>query len=174
MNDKPRRPVPSEVRWPLVVIVVSCLVILVWFKWQGLLLILPILTIAAFVLSKRPDSTEVLALRSSIALSSEDIEDVLAEFDHFSTGTETDSLADRTLFRPALLDPDNDDPDIQAFHHHQATARRFISRLDARLANPSLEVGQLETLLHVTDQRALEIKESWLLARLAAKRLGPS
>lgn len=168
----PIRPEPRRFRWPLVVILAGSLLILFWFKLQGLLLLLPILAIAFLVLGKRPDSTETNALRSSIALSAEDISDVLAEYDRFASATDADTLADRTLLRPALVDLDCDDEAIEAFHHQYTTSRRFIRRLEARLAHPGLEVGQLESLLHVTDQRALDIKEAWLTARHAAKRLG--
>ena len=68
----PIRPEPRRFRWPLVVILAGSLLILFWFKLQGLLLLLPILAIAFLVLGKRPDSTETNALRSSIALSAED------------------------------------------------------------------------------------------------------
>lgn len=168
------RPEPDRRWWALTVIVVSCLIILVLFRAQGLLLIVPIAAVAALVMLKRPDTSETLALRSSILLSAEDIADVVAEFDRFSTGIDTESIADRTLNRPALLDLDCDDADIARFHHEYATALRYLHRLSARLANENLEVSQLETLLNVTDVRALELKEAWLAARQAAHRLGPN
>ncbi|MDO5511319.1 hypothetical protein [Corynebacterium sp.] len=167
------RPEPPRQRWILAIILAACVAVLVIFRLQGLLLILPILAVALLVMSRRPDGAETLALRSSITLSAEDIEDIIAEFDRFAAGTDTESIADRTLTRPALLDLDCRDPDIAAFHHEYATARRFLSRLDARLAADSLEVSQLETLLTVTDMRALELREAWLAARQAAQRLGP-
>ena len=166
------RPEPNRRLWILLIILASCVAVLGIFRLQGFLLLLPIAAVALFVVTKRPDTTETLALRSSIALSAEDIEDVIAEFDRFATGTDAEAIADRTLNRPALLDLDCTDPDIAAFHHEYATARRFLSRLDARLAAENLEVSQLETILTVTDMRALEIKETWLAARQAAQRLG--
>ncbi|WIM72322.1 hypothetical protein QP028_14325 [Corynebacterium suedekumii] len=42
----PIRPEPRRFRWPLVVILAGSLLILFWFKLQGLLLLLPILAIA--------------------------------------------------------------------------------------------------------------------------------
>lgn len=167
------RPEPNRRLWILLLVLASCVIILGMFRLQGLLLLLPIVAVALFVVTKRPDSSETAALRSSIALSAEDIEDVIAEFDRFSSGTDTEAIADRTLSRPALMDLDCTDPDIAAFHHEYATARRFLGRLDARLANHDLDVSQLESLLNVTDLRALEIKETWLAARQAAQRLGP-
>lgn len=167
------RPEPNRRLWILLIILASCVAVLGIFRLQGFLLLLPIAAVALFVVTKRPDTTETLALRSSIALSAEDIEDVIHEFDHLASGTDAEAIADRTLSRPALLDLDCADGDIAAFHHQYATARRFLGRLDARLANPDLDVSQLEALLQVTDLRALEIKETWLAARQAAQRLGP-
>lgn len=166
------KPDPPRQRWILLLIIAACGAVLMIFRLQGLWLIPPILAVAMIVMSRRPDSTETLALRSSITLSAEDIEDVIAEFDRFATGTDAETIADRTLKRPALLDLDCTDPDIAAFHHQYATARRYLSRLNARLTAENLEVSQLETLLTVTDLRALEIKETWLAARQAAQRLG--
>lgn len=166
-------PGPSRHRWVLAATVAACLLVLAWFRLQGVILLVPILLVAIMMLRYRPDATEVTALRSSIRLSAEDIVDVLEEYNQFTGDPDADALADRTLHRPALLDHDCTDPDIEDFHYQQATARRFLNRLDARLANPDLEIVQLETLLSVTDQRALELKESWLSARQAAKRLGP-
>ena len=122
------KPDPPRQRWILLLIIAACVAVLVIFRLQGLLLILPILAVAMLVMSRRPDTTEPLALRTSNTLSAEDNEDV--------------------------------------------TARRFLSRLDARLAAENLEGSQLETILTVTDMRALEIKETWLAARQAAQRLG--
>lgn len=168
------RPEPHRQWWVLAIILAACIAVLAIFRLQGLLLIIPILAVAALVMTRRPDTSETIALRSSIMLSADDIRDVVAEFDHFTDSADTTAIADRTLTRPALLDLDCTDPDIAAFHHEYATARRFISRLDARLANESLEVPQLESLLQVTDMRALELKETWLAARQAAQRLGPN
>ena len=175
MPDRmPIRPEPHRQWWVLAIILAACIAVLAIFRLQGLLLIIPILAVAALVMTRRPDTSETIALRSSIMLSADDIRDVVAEFDHFTDSADTTAIADRTLTRPALLDLDCTDPDIAAFHHEYATARRFLSRLDARLANESLEVPQLESLLQVTDMRALELKETWLAARQAAQRLGPN
>lgn len=160
-------------RWLLAGTVAACAVVLIWFRLQGLILLLPILLVAIMVLRYRPDATEVNALRSSILLSAEDISDVLDEYNRFAGDSDAEALADRTLHRPALLDQDCAHPDIEEFHYQRSTARRFLNRLDARLANPDLEISQLEILLSVTDERALELKESWLAARQAAQRLGP-
>lgn len=174
MPDRMMGPLEPQRRWwILLIIVVSILLILAILRVQGLLLILPIAVIAVLVLGKRPDTSETRALRSSITLSSEDIQDVIAEFEMFSSSPEAEHMADRTLTRPALLDADCSDPDIEAFRHEYATARRFLGRLEARLAKNDLDIPQLESLLKVTDQRALALRETWIAARQAAQRLGP-
>ncbi len=160
-------------RWVLPITLVGSLLILLWLRWPGLILIALILGITYVMLRFRPDVSETTALRSSVVLSAEDINDILQEFDEFSDSPDPDALADRTLHRPALLDLDCSDPDIEAFHYQYSTAQRFLNRLDARLANPELDVTQLENLLSVTDRRALELRDSWLAARQAARRLGP-
>lgn len=172
----PDRMMPLEPKrrwWILLMIIIGVLLILTILRWQGILLILPIAAIAVLVVGKRPDSSETLALRSSITLSAEDIQDVIDEYDTFATAPDTEYMADRTLMRPALLDPDCADSEIAAFHHEYATARRFLGRLNARLAKNDLDIAQLEALLTVTDARALEIRESWISARQAAQHLGP-
>lgn len=171
-----RMMVPSEPQrrwWILLLIVISIVLILAILRIQGLLLILPIAAIAVLVVGKRPDTSETRALRSSITLSSEDIQDVIEEFEKFSSSPEAGYMADRTLTRPALLDADCADPDIAAFRHEYTTARRFLGRLEARLTKNNLDIPQLESLLKVTDQRALDIREAWIAARQAAQRLGP-
>ncbi|QGU04820.1 hypothetical protein [Corynebacterium comes] len=172
----PDRMMPSEPNRRiliLLIMVISSLIILASLRLQGLLLIVPIAAIAILVVGKRPDESETTALRSSIALSAEDIQDVIDEFDAFSTSPDAQHMADRTLTRPALLDFDCADPDISGFHHEYATAKRFLNRIDARLTKGDLDIPQLETLLKVTDARALGIREAWIAARQSAQRLGP-
>lgn len=154
-------------------IAVSCLVLILWLKAYGLVLAVPIIAITALILRTRHDAPETDALRSSIMLSAEDIADVIQDFDHFAGSPHTDAIADRTLNRPALLDQDCSHPDIENFHFQCQTNRRFLNRLEAKLTT-DLSVAELDQLLGVTDRRALEFKESWLLARRSAKRLGPN
>lgn len=153
-------------------IAVSCLVLVLWLRAYGLVLAIPIIAITALLLRHRHDAPETDALRSSIILSAEDIEDVIGEFDRFANSPDTDAMADRTLNRPALLDQDSEHPDIEKFHFHCQTNRRFLNRLEGKLTT-DLSVEELEQLLAVTDRRSMELKESWLLARRSAKRLGP-
>ncbi|MGD7001071.1 hypothetical protein [Corynebacterium halotolerans] len=156
----------------LTAIALLCLILVVWLKFYGLLLAAPIIFMTLLLVRNRHDAPETTALRSSIELSAEDISDVIADYDHFVSSPDTDAIADRTLHRPALLDADCADPDIERFHFQCQTNRRFLHRLQARLAG-ELSVAELEQLLSITDQRATELKESWFLARRSAKRLGP-
>lgn len=158
-------------RWPWFVIIGACILLTYLLKYEGVALSAVILVAAFFVSRYQPNSLETDALKSSIALSREDIEDVLAKYDEFLSSTDADAIADRTLHRPALADEDCTDPDISAFHFLAASSRRFASRVNARLKR-NLNVQQLEALLVVTDRRALELKEAWLQARRAAHRLG--
>ncbi|WP_347305854.1 hypothetical protein [Corynebacterium sp. SA-MJD20WY100] len=151
----------------------ACVILIALLKVPGLMISFLLVGAALLMMSARPESTEHDALRTSIQLSSEDIRDVMAQFEDFEVSQDTDIIADRTLHRPALLDLDTNDPDIEAFHYQFASASRFLKRLPARLASPMLDTNQLEQILSVTDQRAASLQESWLAARQAAFRLGP-
>lgn len=152
-------------------VALCCLALVFWLRFYGVVLSIPILLMAVFLIRNRHDAPETDALRSSISLSAEDITTVLEDYEYFAESPETDAVADRTLQRPALADKDCTQPDIEDFHFQCHTNRRFLSRLQARLSG-ELSVAELEQLLNVTDRRALELKESWLLARRSAKRLG--
>lgn len=155
-------------------IILASVILIALLKTPGFIIALILAGVAWLMVNSRPDASEQKALRSSIKLSAEDITDVLDQFNEFKTSVDTDSVADRTLHRPALLDQDCNDPAVETFHYHQASAQRFLRRLDARVNDPNLEINELENLLKVTDQRAAEIRESWLEARRAAIRLGPN
>ncbi|WP_235923091.1 hypothetical protein [Corynebacterium lizhenjunii] len=147
--------------------------LIVLLKLPGLIISMVIAIAAWLMVSAQPQSREHAALRTSIELSAEDLRDIMAQFQDFETSTDIDAIADRTLHRPALLDLETTDPDIEAFHFQYASAHRFLRRLPTRMSNPVLNTHQLEQLLAVTDQRAAELQESWLAARRAAFRLGP-
>lgn len=157
-----------------IAIVVAALVVLSVLRLPGLIICLIILPIALFMLYSRPDASEHNALRSSISLSADDIQDVVEEFDHFAHSADAEAIADRTLHRPALLDSECQDPAVEKFHFQLSTAQRYLNRLDARLEQSSMETNEFEQLLKITDQRALELRESWLAARRAALALGPN
>lgn len=163
---------PRQPQWPIAVIGVCCLVLVLWLKLPGLILA-GVIVAAVFGFNQlRPLTPEISSLTTSIRLSADEIAHVQSSWQDFLTATDADSLADRTLHRPALVDPDCGDPDIEKFHFEISNAARFMGRLEARL-NAGLSVSQLEALLNVTDDRALELRESWLSARKAAQRLGP-
>ncbi|WP_080794594.1 hypothetical protein [Corynebacterium pacaense] len=158
-------------RWSIAIIGIALLGLVFWLKLPGLIIAVFIALLIAVFLRLRPISPEVVSLTNSIRLSADEISDVQAAYDTFLTGGDADSIADRTLHRPALADQDCDDPDIERFQFDSANATRFLRRLDVRLAaEPS--IPQLEDLLRVTDNRAAELRESWLVARKAAYRLG--
>ncbi|MBN9643313.1 hypothetical protein ACFSSC_04640 [Corynebacterium mendelii] len=158
-------------RWPLAVAALCCIALIGWLKVTGVMLAGVILMLIYFLLHQKGNPSEAEALRTSIKLSAEDIRDVLDEYRDFLTGSEPDQQADRMLHRPALADKDCGNSDIEAFFFASQTAHRFLARLDARLA-ADLSVAQLDSLLSVTDRRALEIKEAWITARRTALRLG--
>lgn len=155
-----------------ILIAISCVLIVLWLKVAGLVLAAVILGATYIVAVRTAHPSEVSAMLSSIRLSAEDISDVISAHQHFLSATDTDAVADRTLTRPALADPDCADPDIEAFYFELATAKRFLTRLQAHL-QVEREMPALERLLSVTDRRALELQEKWALARRAAQRLGP-
>lgn len=155
-----------------IAIVVALLVLLSVLKLPGLLISLIIIPLAVFMLHSRPDASEQKTLKASISLSSDDIQDVVDEFEQFALSSDATDIADRTLHRPALLDAECGDEAIEHFHYQLSTAKRFLRRLDARL-DSNMETSEFEKLLVITDQRALELKESWLSARRSALSLGP-
>ncbi|WKD61404.1 hypothetical protein CCICO_06920 [Corynebacterium ciconiae DSM 44920] len=163
-------------RWPTLdwthyVLLICCVALIVFLRFEGIILVLLVAAVVGFTLRHRPDSKETAAVVSSIRYSAEDIQDTIAEYERFLTGTDTDSIADRTLQRPALADPDCNDPDIEEFHHEYSTAKRFLNRLNSKLETHDT-IPQLETLLAVTDRRAAALQERYQRARRAALRLG--
>ena len=129
-------------------------------KLPGVFIAALLIAAALLMLHTRPDASEQAALRSSIRLSAEDIEDVLAEYEDFRSSEAAEKIADRTLYRPA-------------FHYEISGARRFLRRLNLRVNAEEVSTNELESLLKVTDGRARELKETWLSARRAAFALGP-
>ncbi|PCC82009.1 hypothetical protein COM45_09845 [Corynebacterium accolens] len=152
--------------------VVAAVALIVTLKLPGLFIALLVAGAMWLFASARPDASEHAALRTSINLSADDIRDVIAEFDVFCNSQNTDAIADRTLHRPALLDLDCTDPTIEAFRYELNGAKRFLSRLDIRVYRTDIETDELESLLRVTDDRATELRETWLAARRAALSLG--
>lgn len=155
--------------WVSTISIVCCLVLIVWLKTIGIVLSLCIAAAVYGMLRLRVDTPENACLNHSIMLSAIDITDVIAEFEHFQNSNDSDAMADRVLHRPELNNPDSTDLDIEAFYFQLSTARRFLTRLQAHLATANT-TEELESLLSITDRRALELKEAWHAARRAAYR----
>ena len=136
----------SGIAWPWVAIAGACLLLVALLQIEGAALSCLIL-VASFLLSRyHPYSQETAALKASIVLSREDIEDTLRKYEDFLYKNDTESIADRTLHRPALADENCTDPDISSFHFLASTSRRFVPRLNDRLSR-NLSIQQLESLL---------------------------
>lgn len=162
---------PHPSRWPLALIGACCFILVLWLKLPGLILSGLIILAVFAALRLGPLSPEISSLVTSIRLSADEITEVQEEWENYLNGMDADALADRTLHRPALADPDCADPTIERFHFQLANSNRFLGRLNVRLdSDPT--IPQLEGLLRVTDERALDLRESWLAARKAAHRLG--
>ncbi|MFR9928701.1 hypothetical protein ACL1IY_01385, partial [Corynebacterium striatum] len=136
--------------------VVAAVALIGTLKLSGLFIALLVAGAMWLLASRRPDASEHSALRTSIDLSADDIRDVIAEYDDFCNSESTDSIADRTMYRPALLDLDCVDPTIEAFHYELGGAKRFLRRLETRVYRNDIETDELESLLKVTDERATE------------------
>ena len=117
---------------------------------------------------------EIEALKSSLRVASDDIADVVAEYDQFATGTDANSIAERTLTYPALAQPHSDVSAIEDFHLRLSSSRRFLSRVERHLTKDDLDRRALERMITIADQRAYELAEAWADARRAARRLGPA
>lgn len=157
-----------------IAVAVACIGLVFAGRALGVVIALVLVLCVALYLARRPEADpEARTLRTSIQLACEDIEDTLGQFDTFATSNDADALADRTIHRPALLEPDSDDQYISRFHFEASAARRFLTRLHARLASHDLPVRDLEKLLEVTDERGRQLRDSWVDARRAARRLGP-
>ena len=143
------------------------------FKTVGLVLGIALVLGTAFYISSRRPSDRQQKLRSSLRQAAGDLSDVLGLYEEFAYSEGAEHLADRTLHRPELLNPDSENPDVAAYHHMRATTERFLRRLDAHLADGSLGETELENLLAITDQRSQQLQEAWWRARVAAKEIGP-
>ncbi|MDU0477886.1 hypothetical protein QVA66_01380 [Staphylococcus chromogenes] len=156
----------------IALIALLCISLVLLFKTWGALISLVLIGVLAVITSFRRNDGEAEAIKASIRLSADEITDTIDSFNTFLTGTDTASLADRTLHRPELANKDSLNPDIEKFYYLYGANVRYLHRLQARLAQ-NLTVTQAEHLLTITDQRALELQESWLAARRAAYQLGP-
>lgn len=164
---------PGRDHLSLLLLVVAALALISFLRTAGVIIVTIAAIALAFHLIRSASSPETASLRGSVRLSAENLAAVLAEYEQFSASPDAPHLADRTLYRPALLDPGCADPDITAFHAHRAASLRFLGRLERHLENPNLSVRELESLLTTTDERSQQLEQSWWEARQAARRLGP-
>lgn len=157
----------------LLLLVVSALAAIVLLRTAGVVLVAVAAVVVLLYLTRSAQEPETASLRGSVRLSAEALTAVLEEYDQFAASPDADHLADRTLYRPALLDPGCRDPDIAAFHHHRNASARFLRRIEGHLQNPNLSVRELESLLQTADERSRQLEQAWWDARRAARRLGP-
>lgn len=155
--------------WPYLIIALSCCVLIWLLKTPGIFLSIILFIAIYYMIDHRPNSAEIDSLRSSVILSVEDIEDIEAQYNRFAHGSDTSSIADRTLKRPELLNTFSTVPEIESFHYLLSNSDRFIQRVRLHL-NTSLNTSQLEKLLDITDQRASQLQQAWIDARRAARR----
>ncbi|WP_257181817.1 hypothetical protein [Corynebacterium cystitidis] len=147
--------------------------VLVVSRFHIIAVTLVVIGVTAWFFWPRRDNPEIASLRTSLAIARADITDVLEAYDTLLHGTDTDSIANRTLYYAALAEPHSSDPAIEEFQLRVASARRFVTRIDAHLSDPSLSKASLERLLAVTDERAAELSMAWADAKRSARRLGP-
>lgn len=157
----------------LLLLVVSAVAAIAMLRTAGVVIVVIAAIAVTTYLARSSTKPETASLRGSVRLSAEALTSVLEEYDEFRSSPDADHLADRTLYRPALLDPGCQDAEISAFHHHRNAADRFLRRLEGHLQDPNLSVRELESLLQTADERARRLEQSWWEARRAARRLGP-
>ena len=155
-------------------VLAACVLLVLALKLPGLLLS-ALLVIGAILISRRVQADpEVLAIRSSLQYARDDIAEVLAAYDQLQNGAAASDIADRTLYYPALANPDSSVPQVNEFLLRASSARRFLERIDGYLESTSTDKAQLERILTVADERAFELQEAWDDARRAAKDIGPA
>lgn len=165
---------PRGGRLLIVLFVLLAAALIITLRTPGLLIVGILATIWLVWLRREPEdlSGEYRALVNSVRLSADEIQGIIDAYHEFLHAEDVDNVADRTLKRPALANPDSQEPAIEQFIYQEQAAERFLNRLSARLQKPAGSTTELETLLAVTDRRAAELAESWVAARRAAYRLG--
>ncbi|MEH0146293.1 hypothetical protein V6D40_01270 [Corynebacterium sp. Q4381] len=151
----------------------AVVMLVVLLRLPGLLLSV-LLVVGVLVFFRMHQTTpEVAAMRASLSYARDDICEVLDAYDQLQNGASAADIADRTLHYPALANPDNSVPEVNEFLLRASSARRFLSRIDTYLEDPTVDRAQLERLISVADQRAFELQSAWDEARRAAKQIGP-
>ncbi|MEX3503843.1 hypothetical protein [Corynebacterium sp. LK2510] len=154
-------------------LIAAAIVLVITLRVPGIVVAV-LLAAGVFALLRRYNSDpELASLTASLEIARDDIADILAQFDDLEAGLGTDALAQRTLYMPALTDPYTTHPDIQEFRALASSARRFVSRIDARISEGTMSRAQLERLIAVADERAQALDSAWNNAKRAARELGP-
>ncbi|WP_075726495.1 hypothetical protein [Corynebacterium aquilae] len=122
-------------------------------------------------LLRGPTPEQTQSMERSLYLASTELQEVVGAYESFCDSPAPEMLADRTLYRPALMDPGVDSEPIQRFFFEYQAARRFLHRLPARMSSCS-SLDQLEHLLTITDERTASLQVAWREAYIAAARLG--
>ena len=155
-------------------ILALAILLVVFFRLPGLLIAALLIVFGAAVHRRYDTSPEIASLKASLRIARDDMAEILQSYDDLQHGTSTQSVADRTLNYPALAQGDVSHHAISEFLLRTSSARRFIARIDGYLESPDIDRIQLEKLIGIADERAMELAESWDDARRAARQIGPA
>ena len=164
--------IPAAIALMIGATIVAVLMLLA-FKTVGLVLGIALVVATSFYISARRPTGRQDKLRASLKHAVGDLRDTVGLYEEFAYSEDAEHIADRTLHRPELLNPDSEDPAVAAYHHMRGNTSRFLRRLDTHLSDPALADAELENLLTITDQRNHQLQDAWWKARSAAKELGP-
>lgn len=155
-------------------VLAAVVMLVVLLRVPGLILSALLVAVVLFVVRRYQANPEIEAMRASLGYARDDICEILDAYDKLRNGASAADIADRTLYFPALANPDNSVPEVNEFLLRASSARRFLSRLDAYIENPDVDRAQLERLITIADQRASELEIAWNDARRAAREIGPA
>ena len=150
------------------------ILLVVFFRLPGLIIAILLVVFGVAVHRRYNINPEVASLKASLRIARDDMAEILQSYEDLQHGTSTQAVADRTLNYPALANGDVSHHAISEFLLRSSSARRFIARIDGYLESPDIDRYQLERLISVADERALELSESWDDARRAARQIGPA
>lgn len=155
-------------------ILALAILLIVFFRLPGLLIAVLLIIFGVAVHRRYDTNPEIASLKASLRIARDDMAEILQSYDDLQHGTSTQSVADRTLNYPALAQGDVSHHAISEFLLRTSSARRFIARIDGYLESPDIDRFQLEKLIGIADERAMELAESWDDARRAARQIGPA
>ena len=155
-------------------ILAVAILLVVFLRLPGLLIAVLLVILGIAVHGRYNTNPEVASLKASLRIARDDMAEILQNYEDLQHGTSTQAVADRTLNYPALANGDVSHHAISEFLLRSSSARRFIARIDGYLESPDIDRYQLERLITVADERALELAESWDDARRAARQIGPA